>query len=205
MNKEMWFLSGQGDMYNPLELPAVLASFGILSYVTRRCAEVGCKIHHPTVLAVAYNIQAEIMRDAYEAAGKPEEYDALDTCLYIPSGAERPYVVQESWRRKPGACVLVGSWYHQSIIFSEAMQRAGAMTLGGTDTVHNIPFIVAANDYSLIGEEMYAMSAYTSDDPLLKSSLAGQDVGKYLTLGLIILGVVLGLVGVLISSTLLKM
>jgi hypothetical protein len=200
MNKELWFLSGQGYMTNTTQLPGILSTFGILSYVTRKCAEVGCKIHHPSFLGVAYNIQYEIMREAYEAAGKPEEFDPLETVIYVPMGAGRPYVCTETWRRKPAGGILCGFWYHYTIIYSEALQRAGAMTLGGTDTTHNIPFMVAANDYSMIGEEMYAMSAYLSKDPVLTSSLAGQDVGKYLAIIMTIIGVLLGAAGVPVAN-----
>ena len=196
MNKELWFLSGQGTMTYASQLPGIVSTFGILAYVTQRCAEFGAKIHHVTCLPIAYNIQFEIMREAYELAGKPEEFDPLDTIIFIPDGATRPYVANESWRRKPAGGILTGFWYHFTIIHSEALQRAGAMTLGGTDTTHNIPFMVAANNYSMIGEEMYAMSAYLSKDPVLTSSLAGQDVGKYVVIALTILGVILGAAGV---------
>ena len=70
------------------------------------------------------------------------------------------------------------------------------MTLGGTDTTHNIPFMVAANNYSMIGEEMYAMSAYLSDDPTLASTLAGQDIGKYIIVLITIIGVILSAIGI---------
>lgn len=196
MNRELWFLSGQGQMTYATQLPGILSTFGILAYVTQRCAEFGCGIHHPTMLPVAYNIQYEIMREAFELAGKPEEFDPLDTIIYMPAGASRPYVANESWRRKPAGGILTGFWYHYTIIHAEALQRAGAMTLGGTDTTHNIPFMVAANNYSMIGEEMYAMSAYLSKDPVLTSSLAGQDIGKYIVIVLTILGMIAGAAGV---------
>ncbi len=200
MNRELWFLSGQGLMTNATQLPGILSTFGVLAYVTRKCADVGCKIHHPTGLPEAYNIQFEIMREAFEAAGKPEEFDPLETIIYIPEGATRPYVVTETWRRKPAGGVLTGFWYHYTIIFAEALQRAGAMTLGGTDTTHNIPFMVAANNYSMIGEEMYAMNAYLSKDPVLVGSLAGQDIGKYLVIILTIIGVIAGAAGMSVAS-----
>lgn len=196
MNKELWFLSGQGTMTYATQLPGILSTFGILAYVTQKCAEFGCKIHHPTALPIAYNIQYEIMREAYELAGKPEEFDPLDTIIYVPVAATRPYVTNESWRRKPAGGILTGFWYHYTIIHAEALQRAGAMTLGGTDTTHNIPFMVAANNYSMIGEEMYAMSAYLSKDPALTSSLAGQDIGKYIIIVLTIIGMIAAAAGV---------
>jgi hypothetical protein len=94
----------------------------------------------------------------------------------------------------------MGAWYHQTIIFCEALQRGGAMTLGGTDTTHNIPFMVAANNYSTIGEEMYAMSAYLSEDPVLGSTLAGQDIGKYAAMIITIIGVLLAAAGMPVAD-----
>jgi len=200
MDKGLWFLSGQGIMTNASQLPGIISTFGILSYVTEKCAEYGCPIHHPTNLPIAYNIQYELMKEAYEVAGKPEEFHPLDTILYIPAGAGRPYVTNESWKRKPAGAIMTGFWYHYTIIYAEALQRAGAMTLGGTDTTHNIPFMVAANNYSMIGEEMYAMSAYLSKDPVLGSSLAGQDVGKYIIIALSILAILAGMAGIPVTS-----
>jgi hypothetical protein len=200
MNREVWFLSGGGQMTNAFVLPGILSTFGICAYVTEQCARYGAKIHHVCRLPIAYNVHFEIMREAYEKAGKPEEFDPLETIIYIPSGAGRPYVLNESWRRKPASAIMCGAWYHQTIIFCEAIQRAGAMTLGGTDTTHNIPFMVAANNYSMIGEEMYAMSAYLSEYPTLASSLAGQDIGKYIVIILCIIGVILHAAGIPFSD-----
>ena len=199
-NRELWFIPGGGVMTNAFVLPGILSVFGILAYVTQRCAEFGAKIHCPTRNPIAYNIQYEIMREAYEAAGKPEEFDPLETIVYFPGGAMRPYIVQGAHSRKPAAAILLGAYYHQTIIFCESLQRAGAMTLGGTDTTHNIPFMVAANNYSLIGEEMYAMSAYLSKDPVLGSTLAGQDVGKYLAIAMTILGVLAAAAGMPVAD-----
>ena len=41
-----------------------------------------------------------------------------------------------------------------------------------------LPFFVAACDYTLIGEEFFAASAYLSGEPEQLGSLKGQDIGK---------------------------
>ena len=51
-----------------------------------------------------------------------------------------------------------------------------------------LPFFVAACDYTLIGEELFAASAYLSREPKLLGSLKGQDIGGklvFLSLALI--------------------
>ena len=47
---------------------------------------------------------------------------------------------------------------------------------------------MATCDYTLIGEELYAASAYLSRDPALVGTLRGQDVGK----GFLLVGLVVG-------------
>jgi len=53
-----------------------------------------------------------------------------------------------------------------------------------------LPFFFAACDYTLIGEELFAASAYLSKDPKLLGSLKGQDVGKFIFLLVILFGVI---------------
>ena len=60
----------------------------------------------------------------------------------------------------------------------------------GTARPAQLPFFVAACDYTLIGEELFAASAYLSKDPKLLGSLKGQDVGK----ALFILGILVGVI-----------
>ena len=59
-----------------------------------------------------------------------------------------------------------------------------------------LPFFVAACDYTLIGEEMFAASAYLSREPKLLGSLKGQDLGKAIFLLALLLGVILESIGV---------
>ena len=55
-------------------------------------------------------------------------------------------------------------------------------------------------DYTLIGEELYAASAYLSREPIQVGTLRGQDVGKGFILGVLALGTLLATVGVLFST-----
>jgi len=53
-----------------------------------------------------------------------------------------------------------------------------------------LPFFVAACDYTLIGEELFAASAYLSKEPRQLGSLKGQDVGKAIILFCLLVGVI---------------
>ena len=66
-----------------------------------------------------------------------------------------------------------------------------------------LPFFVAACDYTLIGEELYAASAYLSREPVQLGTLRGQDIGKAVILSVIVIGIVLQL-GVSLLSALIS-
>ena len=72
----------------------------------------------------------------------------------------------------------------------ETGNSTGAIQIAGTAMPSQLPFFVAACDYTLIGEELFAASAYLSGEPKLLGSLKGQDMGK----GLILIAIVIGLI-----------
>lgn len=57
-----------------------------------------------------------------------------------------------------------------------------------------MPFFVAACDYTLIGEEFFAASAYLSGDPQQLGSLKGQDIGKIVAMIVLLFGILVATV-----------
>src|SRR4029450_13032378 len=86
------------------------------------------------------------------------------------------------------ANLYLGSFYAESLILAETGFATGAIQVAGTANVHQLPFMVVACDYTLIGEELYAASAYLSREPKLLSTLKGSDYMKVM----IIVGLLLG-------------
>jgi hypothetical protein len=72
---------------------------------------------------------------------------------------------------------------------------AGSIQIAGTDQVAQLPFFVAATDYTLIGEELYAASAYLSQEPVQLGTLKAQDYTKALVMVYIILGAIFMVAG----------
>jgi hypothetical protein len=200
MGRPAWYLMDNTDMTTPSVLAPTVAAFQILSYTARRAARLGARFFVPVTQGLAYTIASEIVEEAYRAEDKAEDYDPLETVKFLTDGADRMYILNHMWSDRIGGAFFLGSWYHKAVIFTENAARVGAVSLGGTDTTHNIPFLVAVCDYSIIGEELYALGAYVSQDPIQSSSLAGQDVGKYLAIILILIGSVLITLGVDITS-----
>jgi hypothetical protein len=85
-------------------------------------------------------------------------------------------------RDKPATNFYMGKFYAESLILAETGAVSGSIQISGTDEVTQIPFFVVACDYTLIGEELYAASAYLGREPVLLGSLKAQDWGKALVI-----------------------
>ena len=99
-------------------------------------------------------------------------------------------------REHPAAIFLLGAFYAESLILAETGFASGAIQTAGTAMPSQLPFFVAACDYTLIGEELFAASAYLSKDPHQLGSLKGQDLGKALIVSILVLGIILEIFGV---------
>ena len=94
-------------------------------------------------------------------------------------------------REKPAACFLMGAFFAESLILAETGNAIGAIQLAGTAQPSQLPFFVAACDYTLMGEELFAASAYLSGEPQQLGTVKGQDFGKIVWAALLIIGVAL--------------
>jgi hypothetical protein len=93
-------------------------------------------------------------------------------------------------REKPGANIMVGAYWAESLQLAETGSRIGAMQITGTAQTSQIPFFLVTSDYCLIGEEIYSAGAYLTNEATLIASLAGQDVGRIVAVVLSLLGAI---------------
>jgi len=108
-------------------------------------------------------------------------------------------------REKCAANFLVGPFLAESLVLAEVGARVGAIQIGATATMGQIPFFVASCDYTLIGDELYAAAALASGDRVQIGSIFGQDVVKAALMIVLIAGIVLRTTGVYDLSRVLKM
>jgi hypothetical protein len=80
-------------------------------------------------------------------------------------------------------------------MLAETGFSTGAIQVAGTANVAQLPFFVVACDYTLIGEELFAASAYLSGEPRLVGGLKGADMLKVLVILVVLLGCVLETAG----------
>jgi hypothetical protein len=188
MGRPCLFVPGLRDM-NEI---STVAAINVLSHVARTAAEYDATIDVPTCRSLVMTAARETVQAACLSAGRPEVYSD-DRISYI-SDDQFAYV---AWltgymvREKPAACFYMGTFLAESLILAETGNSIGAIQIAGTSESAQLPFFVAACDYTLIGEELFAASAYLSGEPHQLGSLKGQDAGKVLAGALLVAGCLL--------------
>ncbi len=169
-----------------------LASLVILGRVAEKAAEYETPLLVPCSDPLVMTLAQEIVKASYMNAGRPDAYRA-ENIRYLTNEqfAYTAGVDGIMIREKPAANFMIGTFYAESLILAETGYATGAIQIAGTAMITQLPFFVAACDYTLIGEEIYAASAYLSKEPVLMGTIKAQDWGKAIAIGLIILGVIL--------------
>jgi len=166
-----------------------VASLGILGSVGARAARYGCELIMPTDRSLVMAAGREVLRESYTRAGRPDDFVA-DMVSYV-SDDQFGFAARVDGliaRRRPGAVFLQGAFYAESLLLAEAGAQAGAVQVAGTAMNHQLPFLVAACDHVLIGEEFFAAEAYLSRDPDRLGSLQGQDLVKDAVIVVLVVG-----------------
>jgi SpoU rRNA methylase family enzyme len=188
MGRPVLFVPGIMDM-NDIQ---TVAGVTILGRVAKTAAEYDARLEVPTARSMVMTSARETVQAAHFAAGRPETYDEA-SIRYITDEqfGYVAYVAGRMVREKPAACFYMGCFYAESLVLAENGNSIGAIQVAGTAEASQLPFFVAACDYTLIGEEFYAASAYLSGERDQLGSIKGQDVGKLLVAAVIVASVVL--------------
>jgi hypothetical protein len=192
MGKPIMYVPGILDMDNI----QTIASMIILGRVARKAAEYETPILVPCTRSIVMSAAQEMVKEAYLDAGRPDAYDP-DKIQYLTDDqfGYAAGVDGMMLRENPGAIFYLGGFYAESLILAETGHSTGAIQIAGTAQPSQLPFFVTACDYTLIGEEMFAASAYLSREPLLLGGLKGQDWGKAIIIIMIVVGVLLVTLG----------
>ena len=185
MGKPILFVPGIEDL-NEID---TVAGLTLLSSVARIAAEYDTPIEVPTSRALVMTAAREVVQAAALAANRPDYYneDSIHYVTYEQFG----YVASVCgwmYREKPAACFYLGKFFAESLILAETGNAVSAIQIAGTAETPQLPFFVAACDYTLIGEELFAASAYLSGEPAQLGMLKGQDFGKLAAIVLIVVG-----------------
>lgn len=190
MGRPVHYCPGIGGI-SAIEAPQTFASIGLLSHVARLSARFDVPlivtIRTPEVLPIA----EETVRQAYLQEGKIDAYEPSN--IRFLSNQQFAYaaaVFGIMAREKPAANFLLGAFWAEALMLAEVGSAVGALQIAGTAQLSQVPFFIAASDYCLIGEELFAGAAYLSNDAMQLGSIRGQDIAKAIVAALLIAGVI---------------
>ncbi len=185
MGRPVLYVPGIDDLNNI----QTIASMVILGDVARMTASYETPIVVPVCKPFVVPVAEEAVKQGFMNAGRPELYNP-DNVRYLSDEqfAFTAGVNGIMLREKTAANIYMGSFFAESLILAETGFSTGAIQIAGTANIHQLPFFVAACDYALIGEELYAASAYLSKEPKLLGTLKASDVAKVIIMVLLTAG-----------------
>jgi len=187
MGQPVLFVPGIMDM-DQIE---TLAGVSVMGYVGKMTARYETPLEVPVSRSLVMAHSREVLRESYLSEGRPDLYKE-DMVHYLTDDqfAYAAAVDGIMLREKPAACFYQGKFYAESLILAETGNSIGAIQIAGTASPAQLPFFITACDYTLIGEEFFAASAYLSKDSKQIGSIRGQDVGKLIFMTALALGLI---------------
>ena len=193
MGKPALFVHG----LNAMGSISTIAAVNILGRIAKRVAEYDTELKVANIDPIVLLVSQEVVKESYLEAGRPDAY--VEDNIFLAASEQFPYVAAVSgimMRERPAANFYMGYFYAESLILAETGANTGAIQIAATDSYTQLPFFITTCDYTLMGEELYAASAYLSREPLLLGSLRAQDVGKGILIAALVIGTILTTFGI---------
>ncbi len=193
MGKPVLYVPGIDDVNNI----QTIYSMVILGNVAKLVARYETPLIVPVCRAFVVPLAEETVKQGYLDAGHPEAYNPnnirylSDEQFAFTAGVDGIML-----RENPAANLFLGSFFAESLVLAETGFSTGAIQIAGTANIHQLPFFVVACDYTLIGEEFFAATAYLSKEPKLVGTLKGSDWMKIVLIALLLTGSILETFGV---------
>jgi len=197
MGKAVLYVPGIDDVNNIQTIYSMI----ILGHVAKMVAKYETPLIVPICRPFVVPLAEETVRGSYLDVGMPDAYNK-NNIRYL---SEEQFAFTAGvdgimLREKPAANLYLGSFFAESLILAETGFQTGAIQIAGTANIHQLPFFVVACDYTLIGEEFYAATAYLADEPRLIGTLKGTDYMKVVLITLLSVGGLLETFGVHVLS-----
>jgi len=187
---------GRGGIIGPENGPA-LAGFAVLERITR-AASISDRPPVATSGDSILSILAQdTLRGTYRAMGVEHEYKIdsaqLTGLTPLSYAAGAMLVIRDG---QVSANVLAGHFGSEVALLTDAGERAGSITIAGTDSLPGQAVLFAASHEPLIGEEVFAGGAYLSAGSLHVASLRTQDIFRWALIVVILIGAFARFVGI---------
>ena len=188
MGRPVLYVTGTEDITNI----QTIASLLVLGHVAKVTAEYDTDIKVANCYPITMAVAEEIVRQGFTDAGRPDAHKP-ENVMFI-SSEQFAYAAGINGiilRDRPATNIYLGRFFAESLILAETGYVTKSIQIAGTAEVTQLPFFIAACDYTIIGEELYAIGAYLSREPRLLAMLKATDLLK---LGLIVL-IAVGAIG----------
>ncbi len=177
---------------------APLSGLGMLRHLTERTS----LSDRPPIAAAGEASLALLAQDTleagYQAAGAGEYYQPTTgrltgmTPFSFAAGA-MPILRDES----VSASVLIGHFGVEAALLADAAERENAFLVGASDDLSSQAALYASAPEALIGEELFATSAYLGATQSHTASLTVQDILRWLIILALLAGAALKLLGMI--------
>ncbi len=193
MGRPVLYVTGTDDIQNI----QTIASLLVLGRVAEMTAEYDTEIKVANLYPLTMVVAEEIVRQGFAEAGridahKPENVMFISSEQFAFAAGINGMILRD----RPATNIYLGRFFAESLILAETGFVTGAVQIAGTAEITQLPFFIAACDYTLIGEELYAVSAYLTREPGLLAMLKLTDLVKLGILILLFAGMVGSLFGV---------
>ena len=188
MGRPVLYVPGIQDM----DQVETVAGVVVLGHVAKMTAQYETNLNVPVARSIVMKAAREACRESYTIEGRPDMFN--EDMVHYLTDDQFAYAAGVNGimnREKPAACLYMGKFYAESLILAETGNSIGAIQIAGTASQAQIPFFVTACDYTLIGEEFFAASAYLSQKPELVGGIRGQDMIKLTVIASIIFSILM--------------
>lgn len=187
----------------------VIASLGVLSAISKLCARYGAKLicsvgGGGAASSDVYPLVQEIVQQSYLSEGKIQDFKP-ENIRYVAERVSWEVAIM-GWMYREGvaAGIWIGPWAGLYLGPAGIAAHKGAIQIGGTARIIHICTMACMFDYLLIGEEIFAAAAQLSENPTTIATVAAQDLGKYIGVTVMIIGIALLSMGIPVIQQLLK-
>jgi hypothetical protein len=187
---------GRGGIIGP-ESGSALAGFTMLDRITRAASisdRPPVATSGDSILSI---LSQDTLRGTYRAMGVEHEYKLgsaqLTGLTPLSYAAGAMSVIRDG---QVSANVLAGHFGSEVALLTDAGERAGAITIAGTDSLPGQAVLFAAAHEPLIGEELFAGGAYLNAGALHVASLRTLDVSRWTLIIVILIGALARFVGI---------
>lgn len=153
-----------------------IASLLILGRVAELVARYDSQIRVPCCIPIVATVAEEVVRQGFYNAGRPDQHRPQN--IQWISSEQFAFCAGTNGimlRDKPATNIFLGRFFGESLILAETGYVNKAIQIGGTAEITQLPFFIAACDYAIIGEELFAISAYMAREPRLLGSIKAAD------------------------------